>query len=401
MKDIMITKIRDKFKRILFVLDERSKRLWAASEAISLGWGGIGIVHQATGISEPTIRAGIRELKLPSKLPLGRCRQSGGGKKKSVLTDTGLVESLNKLIDPVTRGDPMSPLRWTTKSLRHLARELTQMGHPIGITTVRQLLKSMGYSLQSNRKTREGLSHPDRNEQFEYINKQIQDFSLSKQPVISVDTKKKENLGNFSNKGREYQPKRHPVETNMYDFPDKELGKAIPYGVYDLVHNLGFVNVGIDHDTSEFAVNSIRTWWKEMGHEKFPHAKRLLITADSGGSNGRRTHLWKIELQKLANELGIEITVCHFPPGTSKWNKIEHKLFSFISKNWRAQPLKDMATVVNLISHTETTKGLKIRCTIDENKYQKGIKITNKELENINIKTHNFHPEWNYSIAKK
>jgi hypothetical protein len=337
---------------------------------------------------------------LSESLPLGRRRKSGGGNKKSIVKDIGLVEALNQLIDPVTRGDPTSPLRWTTKSLRHLALELTQMGHPIGITTVRQLLKSMGYSLQANRKTREGTSHPDRNEQFEYINKQTQDYIISEQPVISVDAKKKENLGNFSNKGREYQPKRHPVETNMHDFPDKELGKAIPYGIYDWVHNLGFVNVGIDHDTSEFAVNSIRTWWNEMGHEKFPNAKRLLITADSGGSNSSRTHLWKMELQKLANELGIEITVCHFPPGTSKWNKIEHKLFSFISKNWRAQPLKDMATVVNLISHTETTKGLKVRCVIDENKYQKGIKIKNKELENINIKTHYFHPEWNYSITQ-
>jgi hypothetical protein len=292
----------------------------------------------------------------------------------------------------------MSSLRWTTKSLRHLVNELTRQGHPVGITTVRQLLQSMGYSLQANRKTREGTTHPNRNEQFEYINQQVREFIASKQPVISVDAKKKENLGHFSNKGSEYQPKKHPVETAMHDFPDKELGKAIPYGVYDLIHNLGFVHVGIDHDTAEFAVNSIRMWWKEMGQERFPKAERLLITADSGGSNSIRARLWKIELQKLADEIGLKITVCHFPPGTSKWNKIEHRLFSFISKNWRAQPLRDRATVVNLISNTETTKGLKVRCRVDENKYQKGIKITDEELKKVKIKKHTFQSEWNYTI---
>jgi transposase len=337
-------------------------------------------------------------LNSPVQLPLGRCRRAGGGKKKSTQTDSQLEQALNNLIDPVTRGDPMSSLRWTTKSLRHLAEELKSQGHSVGITTIRKLLKSMGYSLQANRKTREGTEHPNRNEQFEYINKQVNEFIVSEQPVISVDAKKKENLGNFSNKGREYQPKKQPVETSMHDFPDKELGKAIPYGVYDLAHNLGFVHVGIDHDTAEFAVNSIRVWWQEMGRECFPKAESLLITADSGGSNSSRARLWKMELQKLANETGLKITVCHFPPGTSKWNKIEHRLFSFISKNWRAQPLRDMATVVNLISNTKTTKGLKVRCRVDENKYQKGIKITDNELKKIKIKNHPFQSEWNYSI---
>lgn len=282
--------------------------------------------------------------------------------------------------------------------MRHLAQELTAQGHTIGITALRRLLKQLNYSLQGNRKTREGSHHPNRNQQFIYINKQVTKNIKANEPVISVDTKKKENLGNYSNKGVEYRPKKQPLETNRHDFPNTEHGKAIPYGIYDLVNNQGYVNIGIDHDTAEFAVNSIRTWWRELGRHRFPKATRLLITADSGGSNSCRAKLWKIELQKLSNELQRPITVCHFPPGTSKWNKIEHRLFSFISKNWRAQPLRDMVTIVNLISNTTTEKGLNVHCSVDKNSYEKGIKISDTQLNNINIKKHKFQQEWNYTI---
>ena len=292
----------------------------------------------------------------------------------------------------------MNPLRWTTKSLRNLVAELKLMGHIIGITALRKLLKQKGYSLQANRKTREGEDHPDRDAQFCYINEKAKEFIADGSPVISVDTKKKENIGNFSNKGGEYQPKGQPVETNMHDFPDAELGKAIPYGVYDIEHNEGFVNVGITSDTAEFAVNSIERWWNEVGKKRFPKTKRLLLTADGGGSNGHRTRLWKKALQEFCNKYGLEVTVCHYPPGTSKWNKIEHKLFSFISKNWRGRPLLDLATVVNLIGSTRTSAGLEVRCVVDERSYAKGIKVSDEELASLNVRPHSFHGEWNYTI---
>jgi transposase len=400
MREIIIAQIRTKYNSICNYLDERAKRIWAATEAAALGRGGQTIVSQAIGMSRSTIRKACREQAEPPSPVPSRLRRPGSGQKKCIEKDRTLQQDLNNLIDPVTRGDPMNPLRWTTKSIRKLVQELTALGHKVGITTVRKLLKQMGYSLQANRKTREGENHPDRNEQFLYINEQAEQYIAEGQPVISVDTKKKENIGNFSNKGREYQPKGKPIEVNMHDFPDKELGKAIPYGIYDIANNKGYVNVGIDNDTAEFAVNGIRRWWEEMGRERFGGAKKLLITADGGGSNSYRGKLWKRELKKLADEMGLEITVCHFPPGTSKWNKIEHRLFSYISKNWRAEPLRDMATVVNLISNTTTATGLKVHCVVDNNSYEKGIKISDKELKSYNITPHDFHGEWNYTINK-
>ncbi|MDR2642170.1 MAG: ISAzo13 family transposase [Planctomycetaceae bacterium] len=401
MESSIITTIRKKYKGIQSIFDERSRRLWAATEATGIGRGGISAVSLATGLCRRSIRLGLQELDAVSPLPSSMIRQPRGGRKKCTDKDKTLLKALDALVEPLTRGDPTRPLRWTCKSERTLAAELQAQGHQVGRETVGHLLKQMDYSLQSNRKTREGQNHPDRNSQFEYIHQQCKKFIRQKQPVLSVDTKKKENLGNFSNKGRSYRNKKNPVTTNTHDFPDPKLGKAIPYGVYDIANNLGFVNVGIDHDTAQFAVNSIRVYWQELGLARFPKATRLLITADCGDSNGYRTKLWKIELQKLADELGLEITVCHFPPGTSKWNKIEHKLFSFISKNWRAEPLKNMATIVNLISNTKTTTGLKVCCVVDEKKYERKIKVANKELENCRIKLHKFHPEWNYTIKPK
>jgi hypothetical protein len=381
--------------------DERSRRVWAAAEAASLGRGGISAVSLATGIGRRSIRNGIQELHSDHPLPFGRIRCSGGGRKKSTAQDTTLLQSLDALVEPVTRGDPERPLRWTCQSGRTLAAELRLQGHPVSHHTVGRLLKQMDYSLQSNRKTREGQDHPDRNRQFEYIHQQVKKFMKQKQPVLSADTKKKENISNFSNKGRSCRKKKRPVTTNMHDFPDKNLGKAIPYGVYDIANNVGLVNVGIDHDTAPLAVNSIRTYWREMGLARFPQAKKWLITADCGGSNSYRTKLWKLELQKIADEFGIEITVGHFPPGTSKWNKIEHRLCSFISKNWQAEPLKDMATIVNLISNTKTTTGLEVCCVVDEKKYEKKINVTDEELKSCHIKQHKLHGEWNYTIKPK
>jgi hypothetical protein len=348
----------------------------------------------------PTIRRGISELEQPLKLSPMQSRQQGGGRKNHTVHYPDLPDALDALIDPVMRGDPESPLRWTCKSTRHLASELNQQGYDIGSSCVRFLLHELEYSLQGNRKTREGDDHPDRNEQFLYINDQVKKFLQAGQPVISVDTKKKANLGNFSNKGREYCPKGKPLETKMHDFPDEELGKAIPYGVYDIGRNEGWVNVGIDHDTAQFAANSIRRWWTRMGHHRFPNATRLLITADSGGSNGYKRRLWKTELQKLADFMGVNITVCHFPPGTSKWNKIEHRLFSFITQNWRGKPLYDLVTVVNLICHTTTNKGLVVKSAVDTKVYPTGIEVSDAELASVKLKPHNFHGEWNYTVKK-
>ena len=385
------------------MLHERGRRIWAAAEARQIGRGGESLVELATGITRKTIRRGLREIEAKSATPLApqRSRQQGGGRKKVEAIYADIRNELDGLVDPVTRGDPESPLRWTCKSTRRLADELKNRKIDVSPNTVRDLLHEMGYSLQANRKTREGIDHPDRNAQFEYINERVKTFLHNDQPVISVDTKKKENLGNYSNKGREYRPQGKPIETNMHDFPNKELGKAIPYGVYDIAKNEGWVSIGINHDTAQFAANSIRCWWTEMGQYRFPKAKRLLITADAGGSNSHRTRLWKVALRELSNDLMLNITVCHFPPGTSKWNKIEHRLFSFISQNWRGHPLYDLATIVNLISHTTTNDGLTVRCAVDDTKYEKGIKVSDVELEAVGVKKHNFHGDWNYTLQKQ
>jgi len=399
-----IRSIRSKFESLKSILNERARRLWAASEARELGWGGIAVVQTATGISHSTIRKGIRQLTEQSKsepLPVERSRRKGGGRKGILHYDPKIAEALESLIDPVTRGDPESPLRWTCKSTRRLADELTEKQHKISPRKVAELLHQLGYSLQANRKTREGINHPDRNAQFEYIYESVREFHRSGQPVVSVDTKKKELIGDFSNVGKEYRKKGLAVETRMHDFPDKQLGKAIPYGVYDMESNEGWVSIGVNHDTAQFAANSILRWWQQMGQHRFPRATRLLITADAGGSNGWRTRLWKVALQELANEIELNLTVSHFPPGTSKWNKIEHRLFSFITQNWRGKPLYDLQTIVNLISSTTTRAGLTVKSAVDDTYYEKGIKVSDQELERINLRHHDFHGEWNYTIRRK
>lgn len=397
-------RIRRKFRMVAVELDERRRRQWAAAEARDTGWGGISLVARATGLSRPTIMAGLKELNLPSKrraVTGARVRSPGGGRRPLTQSDPGLLEALERLIDPATRGDPMSPLRWTCKSTDKLAEELTRQNHPVSDRTVAMLLKQQGYSLQANRKTREGSSHPDRNAQFEYINRQVRAFQKRQQPVISVDTKKKELVGEFKNAGEEWRPKGQPEKVSVHDFPDKELGKAIPYGVYDLACNEGWVSVGIDHDTAEFACASILRWWNEMGAERFPRARELLITADGGGSNSSRNRLWKKSLQWLANELDLPLRVCHFPPGTSKWNKIEHRLFCFITKNWRGRPLTTYEVIVNLIASTTTKMGLVVRAALDARQYETGIKVTDEELQHLRLTPDKFHGEWNYSIKPK
>jgi hypothetical protein len=401
-KSLVIQSVRQKYDAVHEVLHERGRRIWAASEAQQLGRGGISLVEKAIGMSHTTIRRGLREIQSGKvkNLSTEQSRLEGGGRKKLTEHYTDLPDALESLIDPVMRGDPESPLRWTCKSTRLLAEELNRQGYTISPSAVRFFFYLLEYSLQGNKKTREGEDHPDRNEQFLYINDQVKRFLHAGQPVISVDAKKKENLGNFSNKGREYCAKGKPLETNMHDFPDKELGKAIPYGVYDIGRNEGWVNVGITHETAQFAANSIRRWWTRMGHNRFPNATRLLITADSGGSNGYKHRLWKTELQKLADFMGLHITVCHFPPGTSKWNKIEHRLFSFITQNWRGKPLYDLVTVVNLISHTTTSKGLLVKSAVDTKVYPTGIKVSDAELASVRLNPHDFHGEWNYTVKK-
>jgi len=380
-------------------LNEKNRRLWAATEAIALKHGGIKIVSQATGISEPTIRNGIAELKNKTDEPdHKKSRKSGGGRKSLFQIYPNLKKDFLELLESATRGDPMSPLLWVSKSTRHLAAELQKKGYNISHVTVAKLLSEMEYSLQGNKKTLEGGSNPDRNAQFENINNTAKEFLKNENPVISIDTKKKELVGNFKNDGKEYAPKGEPIEVNMHDF-QTDLLKAIPYGIYDIVKNEGWVNVGINNDTSEFAVESIRRWWNGLGRSRYPGAKKLMITADGGGSNGSRTRLFKIELQKFANETGLEITICHFPPGTSKWNKIEHRLFSFITQNWRAKPLTDLVTIVNLIAATTTKTGLKVSCELDENEYEKGIVVSDEEMNNLNITRNSFRGEWNYIIA--
>jgi len=392
--------VRSKFNEITSHLNERSRRMWSAVEAKSLGRGGTEIVHQATRIARNTIRAGLTEIsKGKSQLSVNRIRHEGGGRKKKKDQEPKLLTDLEKLVEPVTRGDPESPLRWTAKSTRILAEELQAKGHQASHAFVGHTLRELGYSLQANRKSKEGGDHPDRNAQFLHINAKVKKTINHNNPVISVDTKKKENIGHFKNNGQEYCPKGKPTEVNVYDFIDKKLGKIAPYGVYDIDKNKGWVNVGISSDTAEFAVESIRTWWQEMGKKIYPQSKELLITADCGGSNSYRTRLWKVELQKLANETGLTIHVSHFPPGTSKWNKIEHRMFSFISRNWRGRPLVDRATAINLISNTKTKEGLEIRARLDENLYEKGRKVSDQEMLKINLSRDDFHGEWNYSIA--
>ncbi len=396
--------VAEKFRKVHRYLDERTLRIWVAAEARSLSRGGISALSKITGISRPTIYAGIKELnhKKPSASMLnGRVRKDGGGRKKVEEKDQTLLNDLEALVDSTTRGDPVSPLKWSCKSTPKITSELREIGHVVSQPTVYKILSEIGYSMQSNRKTKEGADHPDRDAQFHYISEKVKAFQKQKQPVISVDTKKKELIGEFKNNGREWYKKGEPTKVNVHDFPDKNLGKVAPYGIYDLTQNKGWVSVGIDHDTAEFAVESIRRWWKEMGKKAYPSAKKLLITADCGGSNGYRIGLWKKELRLLANELGIEINVCHFPPGTSKWNKIEHRMFCHITQNWRGRPLISREVVVNLIGGTTTKTGLAIKAKIDNNKYREGIKVTKKELESLEIIGDSFHGEWNYKIRPK
>ncbi|MDX5935516.1 ISAzo13 family transposase [Acidithiobacillus thiooxidans] len=382
------------------ILDERQRRLYAAVEAKVLGHGGVKRVSEATGVARGSIMAGLKELKDPeNRLPQGRVRRSGGGRKRLVDRDPDLLVALEGLVDPAARGDPQSPLRWTCKSLKQLARELGEQGHRISHVSVGILLKELGYSLQGNRKTLEGTDHPDRDAQFRYIQEKTQQALDAVQPVISVDTKKKELVGNYKNAGQEWRPQGEPEVVQVHDFVDKELGRANPYGVYDLAQNAGWVSVGTDHDTASFAVATIRRWWLGMGQPLYPDAKELMITADGGGSNGSRVRLWKLELQGLADELNLPIRVCHFPPGTSKWNKIEHRLFSYISMNWRGRPLVSHEVIVNLIAATTTSKGLKVYAAIDPTPYPRGIKVTDAEFATIQIDRDNFHGEWNYVIS--
>jgi len=394
--------IKEKYHALRNILDERTRRLWAAAEARSLPYGGISIVSSVTGLSRTTILTGIRELRNapPPTLFLGRgrIRRPGGGQKSLTSRDISLERDLESLVEPLTRGDPESPLRWTCKSTRKLAEELNKHGHRIGDRKVADLLHGLQYSLQANAKTREGSHHRDRNVQFEYINALAETFQKRKQPVISVDTKKKELVGDFKNKGREWGPKSHPEEVRVHDFEDKDLGKVIPYGVYDIAKNEGWVTVGTDHDTSDFAIDTILSWWKRMGCCAYPQATEVLILADSGGSNGSRSRLWKIEVQRLANQTGLEVTVCHFPPGTSKWNKIEHRLFSFITQNWRGRPLVSHEVIVNLIGSTTTRNGLNVKAKLSTKKYETGIKISDEEFRRIKIKPKRFHGDWNYTI---
>jgi hypothetical protein len=389
--------IRQRFSAVAPFLNERGRRVLAAAEAAAAGYGGIAAVSAATGIAASTIGRGLRELSQPQELD--RVRRPGGGRKPTTAKDATLLSDLGALVEPSARGDPQSPLRWTCKSVRRLAEELQSQGHRVGRTLVSELLDRMGYSLQGNRKTREGDSHPDRNAQFEHINAAVSTALAEHQPVISVDTKKKELVGDFKNGGREYRPAGDPEKVRVHDFLIKELGRAVPYGVYDLAANAGWVNLGLDHDTAAFAVQSIRRWWQEIGRPRYPDATRLLITADGGGSNGSRVRLWKRELQTLANEIGVDIEVHHLPPGTSKWNKIEHRLFSYISQNWRARPLVSYRVIVDLISATTTKTGLTVRCEIDHNLYPKGITVSDAEMAALNITRNEFHGEWNYTIA--
>ncbi|WP_370366300.1 ISAzo13 family transposase [Maricaulis sp.] len=393
--------IRLRYQALDPLLDERSRRRYAAAEARSAGRGGVTIVSQITGLARSTIGRGLAELRSGAAAEPDRVRRPGGGRKRLVAQDATLIEDLRALVEPETRGDPQAPLLWTAKSLRKLAAGLQGLGHRIGHNVVGDLLRGLGYSLQANRKTREGSNHPDRDAQFGYINRQVTAALAAGEPAISVDTKKKELVGDFKNAGREYRPKGQPEAVRVHDFLIPELGRAAPYGVYDIGENAGWVSLGIDHDTASFAVNAIRRWWQTMGQQRYPQARHLTITADGGGSNGTRVRLWKLELQKLADELGLAITVCHLPPGTSKWNKIEHRLFSFITQNWRGKPLVSHQVIVQLIAATTTKTGLKVRCELDPNTYPTGIKVADSELASVNLQRHDFHGDWNYTISPR
>jgi hypothetical protein len=391
--------IRRRYEALSTVLDERGRRRFAAAEARSYGFGGVSVVARVTGMARSTIARGVEEMEQKPATETGRVRKPGGGRKSKQVADSTLLADLKLLVEPATRGDPMRPLLWTSKSLRHLSEALKAQKHSVCPNVIADCLRELGYSLQANRKTREGSGHMDRDAQFQYLNDQATTFLKADEPVISVDTKKKELVGNYKNNGREWHPRATPEEVNVHDFIDPKLGRAVPYGVYDIADNKGWVSVGTDHDTASFAVHAIRRWWRAMGQQRYPRASRLMITADGGGSNGHRVRLWKIELQALADELLIPITVCHLPPGTSKWNKIEHRLFSFITLNWRGKPLRSFRTIVQLIAATSTTTGLTVRAELDENKYPKGVKISDEKLAAIQLARHSFHGDWNYTIS--
>ena len=395
--------VSEKYQGLRETLNERSRRLWAATEARSLGRGGIAAVIAATGMSSATVSKGLSELEAVQSggavLPPERIRRPGGGRKRATDKQPGLARALQRLVEPTARGDPESALRWTCKSTRKLADELSKQGFKVGSRTVAKELKAQQFSLQANRKTREGTSHADRDAQFAHINEQVLRFQRRRQPVISVDTKKKELVGEFKNVGREWRRRGQPQEVRMHDFPDPKMNKAIPYGVYDLTRNEGWVSVGIDHDTARFATASIKRWWKKMGKKRYPQAKALLITADCGGSNSSRTRLWKVALQELADDLGLRLTVCHFPPGTSKWNKIEHRMFCHITRNWRGRPLTSYAVIVQLIGKTTTQAGLQIRAELDPHTYKTKETVTPEQLQRVRLKPAAFHGEWNYTIV--
>ena len=400
-KSEVVKRIRTKYLAIILDLDERGRRRWAAAEARSLGWSGISAVSTATGISDRTIRNGLKELESSKQLSSNRQRQSGGGRHRREDEQTSLLPALNSIIEPTTRGDPVSPLLWTCKSTRTIAHELQSQGFKVSSTKVGWLLKSQGYSLQSNRKTVEGKQHPDRDAQFKYISKRVKARHRYKEPAISVDTKKKEVLGQLRNAGKIYRKKKDPIKVKTHDFPDKELGKAVPYGVYDIAYNEAGVTVGIGHDTAEFSTAAINRWWERLGKKKYGSPKRLLITADCGGSNSPRTRLWLREIQKLADKTGMIIEICHYPPGTSKWNKIEHRLFCHITRNWRGVPLETLEVVVNLIGSTRTETGLEVHAWLDEKKYPKGKKVSDEEFSEIRIRRKRFHGDWNYEILPR
>ena len=393
--------IKQRYERLAGELNERTRRLFAANEAMALGWGGIAVVARATGLSRQVIVDGMQELREGQRAGEGRIRRIGGGRKSNVSKDPSLSEDLERLVEPVTRGDPESPLRWTSKSVRKLAKELQHLGHQVSHELVSELLHELGYSLQALRKTREGGEHPDRDGQFEHLNAQAAASLSAGEPAVSVDAKKKELVGDFKNPGRAWHPQGEAEDVRVYDFPMKGLGRATPYGVYDLGRNAGWVNVGIDHETAAFAVQSIRSWWNQVGQQQYPEAKRLLISADAGGSNGSRVRLWKWELQQLADETGLAITVCHLPPGKSLWNKIEHRLFAWISQNWRGKPLVSYAVILQLLAATTTETGLTVQCQLDTNSYPAGRKVADEEMATLSIQPDAFHGEWNYTISPR
>jgi hypothetical protein len=393
-----LAELRQKFRSVWPLLDERTRRIMAANEAIGLGYGGVSMVRRACGLSRKAIAKGILEIEAGASPSEGRIRRPGGGRKRITVSDPDLLAALEPLIEGGTRGDPESPLRWICKSTRTLAGELTKQHHPISYVKVAQILHEQNYSLQSNRKTEEGEDHPDRDAQFRHINQCVKNTLAAGRPVISVDTKKKELVGNYDNAGQQWLAGKQPRKVSGHDFPDPEVPRAYPYGIYDLGRNAGFVNLGTDHDTGAFAVASIRGWWRFEGRHLYPGVDQIVITADGGGSNGSRLRLWKLELQYFADETGLSLSICHFPPGTSKWNKIEHRLFSFISSNWRGEPLRDYETIVNLISKTTTAKGLKVTCRLDRRKYPTGRRVSNQEMDQVNLQRNKFHGDWNYII---